>query len=90
MTDQQRELLYVAYYALDRVINVPSPGDFPDSLTRACMAALNEIEEALPVGSLGPDVPTFMLTNRDAHAYRETDARKILEDILSAWRWHNR
>ena len=56
MTDAQREALHIARYALTRVVDVHvnEPGDpFPPSLFVAISAALEEIDEALPVGDLG-------------------------------------
>ena len=57
MTVEQREALYIARYALDRVVNVhliaPDEEGLPASLSASVQDTLDEIDEALPVGDLG-------------------------------------
>ena len=76
MTDAQKECLYVARYALARVVDVhvmPAGDDLPESLHRRVLDCIDEIDEFLPVGDLG-DVPPVLRLERHAAAYREADA----------------
>jgi len=83
MTPAQTEALRIAKYALERVIEGITGGDeirLPDSLYKAIATALEEIDEAIPVGDLGEKPIRLKLTTSDPH-YREGEARKILSDL---------
>lgn len=64
ITPEQREALYIARYALDRVIGLhtnPPDDIFPKPLHDAVSKCLDEIDEALPVGDLGEKPVTLIL-----------------------------
>ena len=70
MTPAQAEALHIARYALTRVVDVhimPAGDRLARSLSDAVAKALDEIEEALPVGDLGEKpIKLILATLREA------------------------
>ena len=75
MTPEQREALHIARYALTRVVDVhvmPAGMRLPDSLHKAVLSCLDELDEALPVGDLGEKPIRLRLpANQDPDKWRD-------------------